>query len=254
MYFSAEAVKQLQEGYRALPDKRARLLSGFWAREYNNARAQEYVMNGFLRRVNTLARCISNVFETLPPTQVEPPPTELLSDVIINIQAFVFNVFGAVDNLAWIWVLEKSLTQDNGSPIPALKVGLGKKNTIVRRSFSNGFAEYLNRIDDWFDYLENFRHALAHRIPLYVPPFIVDPTREAAYRDLEGRKNQAIARRDFIRYGRLSTEQTALGVFRPWIMHSFGEKARPVVFHSQMLADFNTIEELGLKLLEELER
>jgi hypothetical protein len=250
--FSAEAVEQLREACLALRDKRVKLLSGFSKREFSNARAREYVWNGFLRRVNTLVRCIENVFEGLPPDLVEPPPTELLSDAIINIQAFVFNAFGSIDNLAWIWVSEKRLTQENGSPIPDMWVGLGKRNKFVRCSFSQEFQTYLSNLDNWFDNLENFRHALAHRIPLYVAPFVILQANEASYRDLEDRKNQAIASRDFAGYDRLSAEQTALGVFWPSMTHSFEEKAHHVAFHAQMLADFNTIEEIGLKILEEL--
>jgi|TARA_Y100000294_G_scaffold10023_1_gene9432 hypothetical protein len=36
--------------------------------------------------------------------------------------------------------------------------------------------------------------------------------------------------------------------------HSFTENAKSVVIHSQLLADFNKIEELGRKMLEELDR
>jgi hypothetical protein len=43
-----------------------------------------------------------------------------------------------------------------------------------------------------------------------------------------------------------------LGRFRPWIQHSFEEKAEPVVFYAQMLADFNTVDEIGRKMLDEL--
>jgi hypothetical protein len=43
---------------------------------------------------------------------------------MINIQAFVFNVFGSIDNLAWIWVQEKSLAKEDGSAIPSAWVGL----------------------------------------------------------------------------------------------------------------------------------
>ncbi len=39
----------------------------------------------------------------------------------------------------------------------------------------------------------------------------------------------------------------------PLMAHSFHEKARPVYFHGQLLADYATIEELGQKMLEELE-
>lgn len=45
-----------------------------------------------------------------------------------------------------------------------------------------------------------------------------------------------------------------MGKFRPLIQHSFEEKAVPFVFHAQMLADFNTIEEVGRKMIEELKR
>jgi len=42
--------------------------------------------------------------------------------------------------------------------------------------------------------------------------------------------------------------------FRPWIQHSFEEKAKPIVFHAQLLADFAMTEELGKKMLLELNR
>jgi hypothetical protein len=39
-----------------------------------------------------------------------------------------------------------------------------------------------------------------------------------------------------------------------WFQHSFEEGAKPVVLHPQMLADFNTVNELGHKMLDELKR
>src|SRR5712671_1522714 len=89
---------------------------------------------------------------------------------VICIQAFTFNAFACLDNLAWIWVCEKKLTTEQGDPIPAGKVGLGKKCKLVRRSLPADIRKYLKSLDAWFDHLENFRHALAHRIPLYIPP------------------------------------------------------------------------------------
>ena len=59
---------------------------------------------------------------------------------------------------------------------------------------------------------------------------------------------------DFVRYERLQAEQDSLMTFRPWMTHSFEEKAGVVHFHRQLLADFNTIDELGRKMLVELDR
>ena len=223
-------------------------------RSYNDARVREHAHHGFLRRLKTLVRCIDKIFEILPPYRIELPTGEELSDATINIQAFVINVFGSVDNLAWIWVLEKGIERNDGSPIPDSWVGLREKNKLVRGSFSPEFQEYLKGLSGWFDYLENFRHALAHRIPLYVPPYVITKDKEAAYRDFEDRKTDALNRGAFEDYDRLSAEQDALGVFRPVMTHSVIEGSKSVVFHAQLLADFNTVEVLGRKIFEELDR
>jgi len=254
MIFSQEDLEKLEKEYLAVSGKYQRLMEGYLARNYNNSRAQEYAKQGFSRRLKTLVRCIDKIFEILPPDRIELPTSEELSDAAINLQAFVTNVFGSTDNLAWIWVQEKSLAKNDGSPIPNSWVGLRAKNELVRDSFSPEFQEYLRGLNGWFDHLENFRHALAHRIPLYVPPYVISEDKEAAYRDLEDRKTDALNRVALADYDRLSAEQDALGVFRPVMTHSFEEKAKPIVFHPQLLADFNTIEELGRKLLDELDR
>ncbi len=254
MYFSQKVLQQLEKEYLTVSGKYGRLLVAYLKRSYNVAQAREHAHHGFSRRLKTLVRCIQNIFEILPPDRTDLPTSEELSDVNINLQASIFNVFGSVDNLAWIWAYEKGLTKADGSPIPNQWVGLRKKNELMRKSFSPEFLGYLNGLESWFDHLEDFRHAVAHRIPLYVPPYVIAPDKEAAYRDLEIRKSDAQNRGALEEYDGLSADQDALGVFRPIMTHSFEEGARPVVFHAQLLADFNTIEELGWKMLEELDR
>lgn len=162
-YFSNEHLALLEEEYRAIPGKCQKLSGDFLRHNYNNARAREYAIHGFSRRLNTLARCIENTFGILPPDIPGLPTREQLSDAAINVQAFVFNVFGSLDNLAWVWVSEKGLTKNDGSPIPNTWVGLKSGNTLVRSSFSPEFQKYLLELDAWFNYLEDFRHALAHK-------------------------------------------------------------------------------------------
>jgi hypothetical protein len=81
-----------------------------------------------------------------------------------------------------------------------------------------------------------------------------DEKDRAAYTALEAKMIDAAKKHDFGEYDRLSTEQLKLGRFRPWVQHSFEENAKPVVFHAQMLADFNTVDEVAQKMLEELAR
>ena len=254
MIFSKEDLEKLQKQYLAVSGKCQRLMESYVARNYKNSRAEEYARQGFSRRLESLVRCIDKIFEILPPDRIELPTSEELSDAAINIQAFVINVFGSIDNLAWIWVLEKSIKRNDGSPIRKSCVGLREKNELVLGSFSPEFQEYLKGLNGWFDHLENFRHALAHRIPLYIPPYVVPKDKIPAYQELEDRMTEASNRRDFAEHERLSAEQKALVAFKPYMTHSFEEEAKYVAFHAQLLADFNIIEGLGQKMLEALDR
>jgi hypothetical protein len=203
--------------------------------------------------LKTLARCIERVFAIIPPEQRQPPERDSRSDAEVYIQASVFSTFAAADNLAWIWVAERNVVQANGNPLPEQWVGLRRANRVVRESMPAVLREYLVSLDGWFDELEGYRHGLAHRVPLYIPPYIVTFANAERYRALEDGKMRALARGDVDEHERLRAEQAELEVFRAWMMHSFHEEARPLVFHPQLLANFNTIEEMGRKLLEHLD-
>lgn len=65
---------------------------------------------------------------------------------------------------------------------------------------------------------------------------------------------EALKNADIGRYEQLRSEQEKLRRFRPWMTHSWNEKSRTVVFHSQLLADYATVDELGRNMLKELDR
>jgi hypothetical protein len=189
--------------------------------------------------------CIERVFAILPPEADQRPPDPVLFDTTAFIQSFVMNVFGALDNLAWIWVSEKMLK------VPRKQIGLVPKCEKVRASFSAETAGYLTGLDDWFAHIIDFRDALAHRIPLFIPPFIVSEENEAAYDALEARKR---ATKDNDEYDRLCAEQAKLEVFEPVMKHAIDDNKPPVVFHFQLVQDFLTVEEIAEKVLEEVAR
>jgi hypothetical protein len=169
----------------------------------------------------------------------------------IAIQAFVLNVVGCVDNLAWVWVYERSVTASNGAELDRKSVGLWKRE--VQAAMSKEFRAYLDTRKLWFESINNFRDALAHRIPLYIPPYGVEKSKLEEHSRLEDEATAALARGDRVTYDRARDAQRKLGDFRPVITHSFHEQSGVVYFHFQLLSDWATIEELGLKVLEELD-
>ena len=162
----------------------------------------------------------------------------------------MFNLFGALDNLAWIWVEEKGIKNEDGNQLREERVGLGKKHKQIRRTFSPEFRQYLNDNHEWFKHLADFRHALAHRIPLYIPRYAIVDAKE--YEILQKKKDALTADPD--EYDRLTAEQMKRVQFLPVMKHSFSEKSKSVVFHPQVLSDFAMVEEIGKKMLQELER
>lgn len=248
MYFSEEAINSLAADYAAMAGKRDQLVELFITRTYQVPRAKEFAEHGISRRIGTMAHCIENVFDTLPPERGDHPSTEELIDAVVYIQAFIFNAFACLDNLAWIWVCERKLTKDNGEPVPNAMVGLGRKCKVVRRSLPSDLRKHLKTLDAWFEHMESFRHALAHRIPLYVPPCVIAHKDVEKYELLEKQKSKASRRGNIKRYEELSAAQRALTAFEPIMMHSIPDDSKRIVFHPQILSDFNTICELGQRM------
>ena len=243
--FDPDQLRTLAASYSALQQRLDSVAEAYAFFPYKTQQGGQYATHGFLRRFNTMHHCIERVFAMLPPEQGERPADPVLLDATVYIQSFVMNVFGALDNLAWIWVSEKPLT------VSKKQTGLDPKCKTVRGSFSQEMRDYLASLDAWFAHIIDFRDALAHRIPLYIPPYIVSEKDDAAYEALEARKR---ATKDNDEYDRLCAEQRRLEEFHPVMKHALDDKKPPVVFHFQLVQDFLTIEEIAGNVLAELKR
>jgi hypothetical protein len=252
MYYSEQQLRDFLRELDTVPQKQLALLFAYNDRQYQTARGREFAVQGFLRRLGTLRHCINRVFELLPPALQDIPTDEACTGATIALQAFIFNVFGCMDNLAWVWIEESSVRKLDGTPLAQNAIGLGAKYTRVRHSFSEAFRAYLQTREDWFAHLEGYRHALAHRIPLYIPPHAVAPDNEAEYLSLAHQISDAVLAANPALESSLRQRQRELMFFRPWMTHSFEERAPIAVIHPQMLADFNTVEEVACRMLSEL--
>jgi hypothetical protein len=101
---------ELEEKLSTVERKYSRLLLTFTHKHhFKKENAWEYANHGFMRRFGTLRRCIENVFSLIPPEMEKIPDRQVLYDAQINVQAFFANVYGSIDNLAWVWVYERGL-------------------------------------------------------------------------------------------------------------------------------------------------
>ena len=134
-YYGPDVIAQVNGRLAEIESKHDHLLLSFGQLRLNSTEAMEFVQHGFMRRVGTLRRAITNVFNLIPLDQVDVPGRPALQDAQINIQAFFANVYGSIDNLAWIWVHERGLV----TTIRRNQVGLRSNNTELRLTFSPDF-------------------------------------------------------------------------------------------------------------------
>lgn len=250
--YNEEATAHLNAEWAQVTPAYHELVGAFSGRIYRTVRAQEYAMHGFCRRLATLRDCIDIVFDAIPLTLEGLPDDEDRNLANIAVQAFLINEFGCADNLAALWVEERNIRKPNGNPLPDLLIGFSEKCERVRASLSQAFQDYLATRKDWLDEMEKFRHGLAHRIPPYIPPYSVDPANRDQERALDGEILSAIRAHDFERMEALKAQQQSLRFFVPVVTHSFWEQAPYLGFHSQLLIDFKTIEELAYRVTAEL--
>jgi len=149
-----------------------------------------------------------------------------------------------------LWVYEKDIKNGDGTELQPKRVGLKKKH--VYEKLTEEFQAYLVSKQDWSDQLVNFRDALAHLIPLYIPPYVVPKANAVKYNELEKKKWEEPAKSDPVAFEKLKMEQLKLCQFVPGMMHSIFEGSPQVEFHSQLLNDYVTIDEYGLHFLKSL--
>ncbi|MGH7205476.1 MAG: hypothetical protein ACREI2_04625 [Nitrospiraceae bacterium] len=244
MKYTPEQVTEIEQGYKAVLRELEDLLIslvGDFSPLLKVKRAQEYVDHGVCRRLRIIRRCIENIFSVFPANRTKLLSEEERSDVVINLHAFFINIHGVPDNLAWVYVLEKGIT------LKPSRVGLFSKST--QEHLPEEVCEYLNseRIKEWHGkYAKNYRDALAHRIPLYVPPWSCTPEHEKRYRELDAMISEEVKNRNFDHVHKLTDEQDALRGVCLTFLHSFSDDdaCPPVYFHPQVIADARTVMEI----------
>jgi hypothetical protein len=250
--YNPSDIEQIEAAAAEWFERGQNLATGFLTLQFQNQSAREFTQHGLSRRLNILRHSIDRVFYAIPLTETAPTRESVL-DATCYLQTFVINAFGSIDNLARVWLAETRRAKPNGKPLSKNDIGFGPKNEIARTSLPQEFQTYLASTDDWFGYLADYRHALAHRIPLYIPPKVLNNENTTEYQRIEALIEPAIRERDFVRWDVLMNEQAALGVFEPVMMHSYGEKAKPVRVHPQMVCDYATVVEIGEHTLRALE-
>lgn len=249
MTYSRENIERMQNARAEWAERQGQLVRSLFFYPFKVPAAREMMQHGVSRRLADLKHSLKRVFEIIPPDATAPSPSDL-SDATAYLQAFVINIFGVVDNFAWVWALEADV-REKGRFVHRSRIGFTPDHRVLRASVSERTQAYLATTDAWFGYQEGFRHALAHRIPLYIPPRALDDAGVAEFRRLEA---EAIAGgADGGAWAKMLGARYTLGVFTPVMMHSYGEGSPLIRFHAQIINDLATVVEIGEHIVRDLE-
>jgi hypothetical protein len=205
----------------------------------SNEEAREFMGHGVARRLGVIAKAAQNIFSIFPPDRLKPLGRELLEDLNINLHAFVLHVNALQDNLAWTYVSEYGIEVKRRQAVSLF--GEDLKSRLPRP-----VQKFLNQesIKKWHkEYSTDFRDALAHRIPLYVPPAQLTAAEGLRSKELNEEFWRRLQSHEFEAAERAQEEQNALGTACPQFAHSL-RGASPMVLHPQVISDGLTALEL----------
>lgn len=251
MAFSEEQVElfQLEYGKVCYGLQYLMLKTVVAGQESKHPGVKEHLLHGAARRLNILKKSIENIFNEFPPTTNLPLDRDTLYDVQINLHAYVINLYGIFDNWAWAFIHQHDLLVEVGG-----KHGVGLFNNRTTDHAPKPIRDYLSSETtiNWHEkYLKSYRDALAHRIPLYIPPAEYTPEEGERYNQLENEKIGLIKTMQWQRLDEVYEEQANIGRPSFVFLYSYEEETpKTVIFHPQLLCDGLAVIEFGTLYME----
>ena len=247
MSYSKTQVQELLAKFREVTSglSELQLLCIRHGSEVENLQAREYLHQGAGRRAGILKRAIENIFSVFPPNQERPLRHEAILDVQINLHSFLVNLYGIFDNWAWAYLLHHGRVEMVGH---RQNIGLFKSKTMALLPAPLRSYVSSETTSKWYEtYLKQYRDALAHRIPVYIPPSTYSPEESSRYSELEDEKITCMGTQNSDGIRAIGDEQALLGGPCLLFLHSLSEykDARPIYFHPQLMCDAGTVLEFG---------
>jgi hypothetical protein len=242
MPYDRVAVEALQRQKPEVVERlrRSFLRLGMDSEGAKHERAREYLTHGAGRRIKLIARSIENIFGLFPPDSETPLPLDLLDDATIQLHAYLINLWGVHDNLAWAYLWNHGLAEG----FKRLDVGLFQKKTL--KVLPQPIVDFLreDKFHRWSTtYLIGYRDTLAHRISPYIPPATFTPQEMAEWSNLSKQKMAALQESDSVRAMELLERQLRIGRADVSIRASFWElQVHPVLLHFQVLSDADALQ------------
>lgn len=176
---------------------------------------------------------LRNLIRLAPPERIEPLLLDDVDEVARDLNVIYINIRGTLDNLAW--ALIDLFGDERTKRLPAMSVHLFGKELLADANFTE-VAKFVSDFAGWNSELKTRRDPAAHRIPLTVPPSVLDKAAQAEYERIAGEYNKALnaavrilseggnGESMFEKSRQTYEKLQRVGIFAPVFVHHPGEK------------------------------
>ena len=187
-FYSNEYIKILKEEFRLFDTDKSQYaeiveLIAKIAPNDKQTQLYNFAYYGILRRIEILNKCVENIFNIRNFYLETIPDNNELLDITINLQCFVVNLYGVLENLAWVYAICINFKDSKYETS-----FFGKKNKLLDTLPENIRNSFVGD-EKWLKYIKNIRDLLAHQEPFYIPPYCVIMEKRDKWQVLEQKKS-----------------------------------------------------------------
>lgn len=183
----------------------------------SHADVKRHLDYGLARRIQMLEHSLL-VLAKLPPDGSPALTLHQVEEVNVALNALYLNIRGSLDNSAWALTYHYHLIAkpDENRGADRQFVHLFGRSFLAALALKDAeLAEKLEAMAKWGRELSKVRDPAAHRIPLFIPPSVLDSDGGARVAQIDRDMEDAASRGDFTDFHSLMAQRWNQGVFRP---------------------------------------
>jgi hypothetical protein len=192
---------------------------------------------GIGRRTKQIWLGLRTLLDVVHPEHTDPLQHESVEEVSRDLNVIYINIRGMLDNLAWCLAAE--FGSGDAEKLAPMSVYLFGRDFLKDNGLME-FADFLGTFMDWSRELKERRDPSAHRIPLSIPPAILDKAAQEKYARLQAEHDEVLKAayaisgdqeqrlKLFQEAGKISEAQSRVGTFKPLFGHDPSDGYMPI--------------------------
>jgi hypothetical protein len=192
-----------------------------------NENAKTYMKHGAGRRLSMTFHAYRHISMITDPTRTQPLTHDEQQDLSRDLNVLYMHTRGVLDNFAWSLLHERH--PDIASGMNPYDVGLFSPKYRAKCSCFSEIDKDIDAHKDWNKDVKDRRDPVAHRIPLYIPPSLLNEQEGEAYKRLWERYGQEIAELKLDDAGNTMEQMDRIGRFVPHFLHDPSKAPIPII-------------------------